>query len=68
MSYKSHLEDSMEDNKEARFAGQYGRPGIEVWPGDEDELWVMRHTDPVRAVICRTPEFGSTPFCAVGQH
>jgi hypothetical protein len=68
MSYKDYLEDAMEDSKEARLEGQYGRPGIEVWPGDGDDLWVMRHTDPARAVICAAPEFGSTPFCGVGQH
>lgn len=68
MSYKRYIEDMLDEGKNDRFEGQFGRSGVEVWPGDEDDMWVMRHTDPTRAVICATPEFASTPFCGVGQH
>jgi hypothetical protein len=68
MSYKRHMDDFAEESKEARFENQFSRPGIEIWPDDEDALWIMRHTDPARAVICRTPEFSNTPFCGVGMH
>ena len=68
MSYKRYMEEFIGESEEARFANQFSRPGVEIWPDDEDALWVMRHSDPVRAVICRTPEFADSPFCGVGQH
>jgi hypothetical protein len=68
MSYKRDIEDFMEESTEARFETQSNRPGVEIWPDDEDALWLMRHSDPARAVICRTPEFASSPFCGVGHH
>jgi hypothetical protein len=58
----------IEEGKNDRFNEQLARPGVEVWPDDEFALWIMRHSDPARSVICSTPEFANTPFCGVGQH
>jgi hypothetical protein len=52
-----------------RIEGADYRPGVEIWP-DEDGFaeWVAAHRDPVRTVICNTPEFASAPFCGRGYH
>ncbi len=68
MSYKRYMEEYIAESEEARFGNQFSRPGVEIWPDDEDAQWVMRHTDPARAIICSTPEFGDSPFCGIGQH
>jgi hypothetical protein len=45
------------------------RPNIEVWPfEDEFGLWAMSHRDPIRAVVCGTPEFKDSPYCGLGVH
>ncbi len=68
MSYKRHLEEYLNASSETRFENLGSRPGIEIWPDDEDAMWVLRHSDPGRCVICRTPEFRDTPFCGTGHH
>ena len=68
MSYKNHMSEYLNESREYRTENQFGRPGIEVWPDDDDAMWVLRHSDPARSVICSTPEFGDSPFCGTGFH
>jgi hypothetical protein len=68
MSYKKHMAEYLNESKEDRLAQQFARPGIEVWPYDDDALWVLRHSDPARSVICSTREFADSPFCGTGSH
>jgi hypothetical protein len=68
MSYAQHMKDYLDDSVASRFENQSSRPAVEIWPDDDDAMWVLRHTDPARSVICSTPEFGDTPFCGVGAH
>jgi len=68
MSYRTHLAEYLEESREARLDNQYTRPGVEVWPDDDDAMWILRHSDPARDVICSTPEFGDSPFCGTGFH
>jgi len=68
MSFKNDFMNDLNETLETRLESQGIRPSVEIWPDDEFGLWVMRHEDPVRSVICATPEFGDTPFCGVGYH
>lgn len=68
MSYSKHMRDYLDESVQSRFENQHSRPTMEVWPDDDDAMWVMRHSDSARAVICATPEFGDSPFCGVGSH
>ncbi len=61
MSYKRQSD-------EARFENQWSRPGIEIWPEDDDAMWLLSHGNPVRDIICATPEYGDSPFCGIGHH
>jgi hypothetical protein len=68
MSYRRHMEDYLKESREERFAARESLPGIEVWPDDDDAMWLLRHENPERDVICSTPEFGDSPFCGTGYH
>jgi hypothetical protein len=68
MSYKQHLQEYLKETLDARVNDQFDRPGVEVWPDDDDAMWVLSHKDPARDVICSTPEFGDSPFCGTGFH
>jgi len=68
MSYKSHLQEYFNDSYETRLDSHESRPDIEIWPDDDDAMWVLRHRDPARDIICSTPEFGDSPFCGTGHH
>jgi len=67
MSLKNELEESLNRTLDERIFEQGSRPVIEFLPDDFD-LWVASHEDRVRAVLCSTPEFESTPFCGSGLH
>ncbi|MEW6114251.1 MAG: hypothetical protein AB1664_19105 [Thermodesulfobacteriota bacterium] len=67
MSLKSELAQDLISTLDERIAEQDSRPVIEFLPDDFD-LWVASHEDKVRAVLCSTPEFESTPFCGSGFH
>jgi hypothetical protein len=68
MSYKKHMEDYLKESRETRFESQSSRPSIEIWPDDDDAMWLLRHSNPTRDIICTTPEFGDSPFCGTGHH
>ena len=68
MSYKRHLEDYLKESLETRFENHDTRPSLEIWPDDDDAMWVLRHSDPARDVICSTAEYGDSPFCGTGSH
>ncbi|MBI5248827.1 MAG: hypothetical protein HY912_04975 [Desulfomonile tiedjei] len=68
MSYKRHLEEYLKESLESRLENQKNRPGMEVWPDDDDAMWVLRHSDPSRDIICSTPEFSDSAFCGTGFH
>jgi hypothetical protein len=68
MFYKRDKEEDLKESEETRFENQVSRPGIEIWPDDDDAMWILRHSDPVRDVVCSTPEFGDSPFCGTGHH
>ncbi len=68
MSYRRHMEEFLKESQEERLENQSARPGIEVWPDDDDAMWILRHSDASRDVICSTPEFGDSPFCGTGHH
>jgi len=68
MSYRKHLGEYLEESRESRLENQYMRPNVEVWPDDDDSMWVLRHSNPAMDVICSTPEFGDSPFCGTGFH
>lgn len=52
-----------------RIESQGARPGVEVWPEEDDfGRWVASHRDPVRSVVCNTPEYRDLPFCGRGVH
>lgn len=63
------FENEVKGGRGDRITYGDNRPGIEVWP-DEDgfALWVAAHEDPVRTLICNTPEFRAAPFCGRGYH
>lgn len=45
------------------------RPGIEVWPEDDDfGKWIAAHENPAMTGLCRTPQLKDTPFCGPGYH
>jgi len=68
MSYKRHMEDYLEESHETRFENQVSRPSIEIWPDDDDAMWVLKHSNPAKDIICSTPEFSDSPFCGTGHH
>lgn len=68
MSYKNHLLDFLNESEDVRVNNQTSRPSVEIWPDDDDALWVAMHRDPARDIICTTQEYGDTPFCGVGFH
>ncbi|MBM4327998.1 MAG: hypothetical protein FJ118_12645 [Deltaproteobacteria bacterium] len=67
MSLKSEFEQNLISTRDQRIAEQDTRPVMEFLPDDFD-LWVASHDDRVRAVVCSTPEFESSPFCGSGIH
>jgi hypothetical protein len=69
MSFKSDFVDNVKKAVDDGTVAQGYRPNIEVWPEEDDfGRWVAFHENKVRAVICTTPEFADTPFCARGSH
>lgn len=63
--FLGHIVEGLDE----RIAGQDARPGVEIWPEEDDfGRWVAAHRDPVRTIICGTPEFGDAPFCGRGIH
>ncbi len=67
MSFKDEFLSFIRKNQAERFENAASRPLVEVWP-DDDSDWVASHEDPVRQILCMTPEFESTPFCGRGYH
>jgi hypothetical protein len=69
MSFKKKFLNDIEEGLGDRIKSQGARPGVEVWP-EEDEFvrWVSAHRDPVRSVVCNSPEFRDAPFCGRGYH
>lgn len=69
MAIRDEFLDGIEKGIGDRIDGANFRPNIEVWPEEDDfGRWVADHQDRVRTVICRTPEFGDSPFCGRGSH
>jgi hypothetical protein len=68
MSYKRHMEEYLKESSEERLNNENDRPHVEVWPDDDDAMWVLAHSDPARDVICTTPEFANSAFCGTGFH
>jgi hypothetical protein len=69
MSFGKEFVDEIVGGLDERTAAAEGRPGVEVWPADDDYAnWLASHESPGRAVICASPEFASAPFCGRGYH
>jgi hypothetical protein len=59
----------VKDKPDLWFDDMDMRPGIEVWPADDDfGQWVAAHENPAMAGLCSTPQFKDTPFCGLGYH
>jgi len=68
MSYRKHVLDYLDESRDVRLENRDNRPSIEIWPDDDEALWVAMHSDPARDIIWSTPEYGDTPFCGMGFH
>ncbi len=69
MSVRHDFNDMVKEDLDNRVECQGNRPGVEVWPQEEDfGRWVASHEDRVRTVICESPEFKDSPFCGSGYH
>jgi hypothetical protein len=69
MDYKDEFLREVNDTFVARVEEQSIRPGVEVWPGEDDDAeWVASHERRTQAVVCNTPEYKDTPFCGTGYH
>jgi hypothetical protein len=69
MSIRKDFIRDIENSEGRRIEGQGLRPPLEVWPAEDDfGRWIAAHEDPVRAVICNTPELSDAPWCGPGIH
>ena len=69
MSMRGDFVEALKEGFGERVGAQENRPNVEVWPEEDDfGRWVASHTDPVRTVVCGTPEFKDAPFCGRGHH
>ncbi|MGO9571520.1 MAG: hypothetical protein ACLP5H_28690 [Desulfomonilaceae bacterium] len=68
MSFKKDMMDDIRDWEGRRVKNEGDRPFMEVWPDDGFAEWVSAHEDRVRNIICNTPEYRATPYCAVGYN
>ncbi len=69
MSVREDFNETINQDFSNRVESQGNRPGVEVWPQEEDfGRWVASHEDRVRSVICESPEFKDAPFCGRGYH
>jgi hypothetical protein len=69
MSIREDFNEAVKGGFEVRVKSQETRPNVEVWPEEDDfGRCVGSHEDPVRGVVCGTPEFKDSPFCGRGHH
>ncbi len=69
MAIREEFVDGINEGFGDRIEGANHRPSVEVWPEEDDfGRWVASHEEPVRTVICGTPEFADSPYCGRGYH
>lgn len=69
MSVRRELWGEIDHGLDSLVDGQTERPAVEIWPEEDDfGRWVAGHNDPLRTVICNTPEYKGSPYCGRGLH